>query len=80
MLSQDMEQLKTAVLKACKVNGIKFPITRQGYIDICKALNFHATTHQAIEAILESRGRLMEEAPPDNFDFNKMLEFMNRTK
>jgi len=56
-LKPELAELHDAVLKACQTLSIKFPLTRQDFMDICKALNLHCTYRQAVEAVLVSRGR-----------------------
>ena len=59
-LSPELASLQKSVLKACKENYIKFPITRHDFVLICKSMNLHCTTRQAIEAVLVSRGKSLE--------------------
>lgn len=75
-LSPELASLQYSVLKACKANSIKFPITRHDFVLICKSLNLRCTTRQAIEAVLVSRGKSLEQANPEDFDIVKMLEYL----
>lgn len=47
-------------------------------MEICKELNLLCTNRMAIEAVLVSRGRQLENS--ENFDFRKMLQFLLHKK
>ena len=52
------------------------PITKDGFMRTCKALNMHCTERMAFEGLIFCRGKDMENAPPDDFDFDKMIHFL----
>ena len=37
----------------------------------------HRTATLAIEGLIWCRGKLMDNSPPEDFDFNRMVEFLN---
>ena len=52
------------------------PITRAGIKQLCKALNLHCTETTAFEAIISCRGKLMDDAPPEEFNLDKLVSYL----
>ena len=46
-----------AVNKAIKDNKLALPITKEGFMRLCKALNMHCTEVLAFEGLLYCRGK-----------------------
>ena len=46
-------------------------------MQICNALNMHCTERMAFEGLINCRGKLAEKAPPEDFDFDKMISFLH---
>jgi len=44
---------------------------------LCKALNMHCTELMALEGLLYCRGKQMENSEPEEFDFDRMVYFLN---
>ena len=65
------------VNKAVKENKIALPITKEGFMRLCKALNMHCTEMMAFEGLIYCRGKQMEAGNPDDFDFDRMVAFLN---
>ena len=64
------------VNKILKDLKLTLPITKDSFMKVCKALNMHCTERMAFEGLIYCRGKDMENAPPDDFDFNRMIHFM----
>jgi hypothetical protein len=71
---QQIEQLQSTLLRVCEAKSIEPPLTRQNFIDICKAFNLHCSAKLAIEAIFVCRGSKMEQS--STFDISALLEFL----
>lgn len=68
-----MSQLRARMNKVIKDNKIAMPITRAGIKQLCKAMNLHCTETTAFEAIIACRGKHMDEAPPEEFNFERLV-------
>ena len=64
------------VNKAVKDHKISLPPTKDGIMKLFKALNMHCTEVMAYEALIYCRGKNMEQAPADDFNFDRMIAFM----
>ena len=53
------------------------PITKENLMKICKAINIHCTEMMAYEGLIYCRGKLAENGPPEEFDFDRMVAFLN---
>jgi hypothetical protein len=60
-----------------KDKKIGTPITRTGFKSLCKALNIHCTEIMSFEAVIHCRGAKMEEADPEDFDFDKLVSYLD---
>ena len=69
----DISQLRTRMNKVIKDNKIAMPITRAGIKQLCKAMNLHCTETISFEAIIACRGKHMEEAPAEEFNFERLV-------
>ena len=56
---------------------MQMPISKEGFMRLCKALNMHCTEVLAYEGMLYCRGKQMENGPPEDFDFDKMINFLH---
>jgi len=56
---------------------IALPFTRQDFIKICEKMNKKASTLQAIESMLQSRGKKLEESK--KFSYEKFLHYLNKS-
>ena len=65
------------VNQAIKDNKIVLPITLDGFKSLCTALDMHCTATLAFEGLMWCRGKLMENSPPEDFNFDRMIEFLN---
>ena len=52
------------------------PITKEGFTRLCKALNMHCTEMLAFEGLIYCRGKQMENAPHEEFDFDRLVNFL----
>ena len=57
-------------------NKMSFPLTRVTFCEIAKAMNLRITQLQAIEAILHCRGKLMEASPDEDYNHDKLINFL----
>lgn len=71
-----MKSITQQTNKAIKDLKLSLPITKDGFMRICKALNMHCTEILAIEGLLYCRGKQMEQSPPEDFDFDRMITFL----
>ena len=62
--------------KVIKDNKIAMPITRAGIKQMCKALNLHCTETTAFEAIIACRGKHMDDSPPEEFNFDRLVQYL----
>ena len=53
------------------------PITRAGIKQLCRALNMHCTETTAFEAIIACRGKLMDDAPHEEFNMEKLVSYLH---
>lgn len=56
---------------------IAFPLTRAGIKQVCKAMNLHCTEQTSFEAIIACRGKFMDDAPPDDFNMDKLVSYLH---
>ena len=61
-------------MAAIFLDHIPVPITRQGFVQICAALQRKCSKRHAIECMLVCRGELMDNSA--NFDYDKMLTYL----
>ena len=71
-----MNQLRNRMNKVIKDNKIAMPITRAGIKQMCKALNLHCTETTAFEAIIACRGKHMDDSPPEEFNFDRLVQYL----
>ena len=65
------------VNKVIRDNKIVLPIDKAGFQSICKAINMHCTERLAFEGMIFCRGLKMENGDPDDFNFDKLVYFLN---
>ncbi len=65
-----------SVSKILKDRKIPLPITKEGFMKLCNALNMHCTEVLAFEGMIYCRGQKMEEGPAEEFDFDRMVNFL----
>ena len=65
------------VNKIVKEQKIALPITKEGFMKVCKALDMHCSEMLAFEGLLYCRGKQMENSKPEDFDFDRMCIFLN---
>ena len=63
--------------KTIKENKIPMPITRSGFKQLCKLLNIHCTEILSFEAVIYCRGPKMDDSPPETFNMEKLIEFID---
>ena len=71
-----MNHLRNRMNKVIKDNKIAMPITRAGIKQMCKALNLHCTETTAFEAIIACRGKYMDDSPPEEFNFDRLVQYL----
>lgn len=54
---------------------IDWPPTRQSFMRLCKQLNLKISMKRSLDAILFCRGAKMENAPPESFSLNKLVQW-----
>lgn len=54
------------------------PPNKEGFQKLCKALNLHCSEQSAFEGLIYCRGKNMDNAPPEEFDMDRMIYFLNR--
>lgn len=52
-------------------------MTRNGFKTLCKALNIRCTELLSFEAMICCRGPKMDESDPDEFNFEKLVQFVD---
>ena len=57
-------------------NKIATPLTRTTFAEICKHMNLRVTQMQTIEAILHCRGKLMEASPEEDYNHERLINFL----
>ena len=65
------------VNKILKEHKIALPITKEGFMRLCKGLDLHCGERLAFEGLIYCRGMQMENSPVDDFDFDKMVLFLS---
>ena len=65
------------VNKVVKDNKLIMPPSKDSFMRICKGLNMHCTEILAFEGLLYCRGKQMEEGSAEDFDFDRMITFLN---
>ena len=79
-MKRDQGEQKTMaklVNKVAKDNKIIMPPSKDNFMRICKGLNMHCTEMLAFEGLLYCRGKNMEEGSAEEFDFDRMIAFLN---
>ena len=74
---RELRNMTNQVNKVIKDNKLVLPIDKAGFQRLCKGLNMHITERQAFEGLLYCRGKQMENGDPDEFDFDKLVYFLN---
>ena len=69
--------LTQQVNKVVKELKITMPPSKDSFMKISKGINVHCTEMMAFEGLIYCRGKQMEEAPVEDFDFDKMIVFFN---
>ena len=54
---------------------IKMPPTREGFAQLCKMMNLKISPTKILDALLFIRGPQMEDSNPDEFDFDKVVQW-----
>ena len=67
---------RDAVNKALKDHKIVTPLTKDGFVKLCNALNMHCSQVLAYEGLLFCRGPQGEQAPPEDFDMDRLIRFL----
>ena len=65
------------VNKIIKEHKLALPITKEGFMRVCKSLDMHCSEMLAIEGLLYCRGKQMENSKPEEFDIDRMYSFLN---
>ena len=52
-------------------------MTRVGFKQLCKVINMHCTEITSFEAIIHCRGPKMDDSPPEAFDMDKLIDFID---
>lgn len=65
------------VNKLIKDMKIQLPITKEDFMRLCKALNMHCTEVLAFEGLIYCRGKQMENGRPEDFDLDRMINFLH---
>lgn len=73
----EVSETKERVEKAIRERKIPIPITRNGFKELCKALNIHCTELLSFEAVVHCRGEQMENGDPNDFDFERLINFVD---
>ena len=76
-ISADHSNLRSRINKIVKENKIPIPMTRAGFKQLSKALNIHCSEITSFEAIIHCRGPKMDDSPPESFDMDKLVEFID---
>ena len=58
-------------------NKMTLPPSKDNFMRICKSLNMHCTEMLAYEGLRYCRGQDMEEGAEEDFDFDRMIAFLN---
>ena len=53
------------------------PPSKETFQRICKAVNIHCTEMLAFEGLIYCRGKQVDQGPAEEFDFDKMIAFLN---
>ena len=72
-----MKLMALQVNKAIKDHKIAMPPNKESFQKLCKALNLHCTETLAYEGLIYCRGKNMDSAPPEEFDMDRMIYFLN---
>lgn len=73
----EIKALTSQINKAIKDNKMVMPITKDSLMKICKAINLHCTETMAFEGLIYCRGKQADNGPPEDFDFDRMVAFLN---
>ena len=73
----DTQTLRHQINKLIKEHKIPIPITRKGFKQLCKLLNLHCTEITSFEALIHCRGPQMENSDPEQFDMEKLIDFVD---
>ena len=73
----EFKEIREQVENIMKANKISHPVNRQSIMEICKHMNLRITQMQAIEAMLHCRGKLMEMATEEDYNFEKLIHFLH---
>lgn len=65
------------VNKAIKNQKLTLPVSKDGFMEICKSLNMHCSERLAYEGLIFCRGKLADNGPPEDFDFDRMIGFLH---
>lgn len=73
----EVKLLAQEVNKIIKNQKLEMPVTKETFMKICKGLNMHCTEILAYEGLIYCRGKNMENSAPEEFDFERMVQFLN---
>lgn len=79
-MKKDQSEIKgisQEVQRIIKEQKLLMPVTKESFMKICKGLNMHCTEVLAYEGLIYCRGKQMENSPPEDFDFDRMIQFLN---
>lgn len=65
------------ITKAAKAHKIAMPITKDGFMVLCKALNMHCTEVLAYEGLIYCRGKQIDTGPAEDFNYDRLVFFLN---
>ena len=71
-----MKSLSDEVNRIIRDQKLVMPITKEGFMKICNGLDMHCSEVLAYEGLLYCRGKQMENSPPEEFDFEKLVQFL----
>lgn len=70
------ERLHQDVMAAIFLDHVEVPITRQGFAQICTALQRKCSARHTIECMLFCRGQKMDASA--SFDYDRMLTYLHK--
>ena len=78
-IKRDQGEIKLMAIQVNKIvkeHKIALPITKEGFMRVCKALDMHCSEMLAFEGLLYCRGKQLENSRAEDFDFDRMCAFL----
>ena len=72
----EVKAISQEVHRIIKEQKLVMPVTKESFMTICKGLDMHCTEVLAYEGLIFCRGKQMENSPPEDFDFDRMVQFL----